>query len=394
MPGPLEGIKILDFTRWQQGPHATAMLSDMGAEIIKVEERGIGDLGRGLYMSEDGFCAYFEAHNRGKKSITLDVRKEKGKEIVYKLVEQVDVVAENFRKGVMDRLGFSYEKLSQINPKIVYASGSGYGTQGPLTYRPSYDIVGQGMSGLMVAQGGGPGRDPQIMACAPADQVSSMIFAYGIVLGVVARERFGIGQAIDVSLLGSCFTLQPWPIAGYLRSKQLFGGSDRYMRSPAFNIFKCKDEKWVVIAMLDARMWPQYCKAVGREAWTEEYADVRKRTQNHAKLVKELEEQVYPARTQAEWMDHMDKHEIPNGPIYDYEEVASLEQTLANDYVVTLEHPTYGPIREVGIPVKFGKTPGAVQGVAPDLGENTEEILLGLGYDWEQIAELVGEEVI
>ncbi|HEV2126881.1 MAG TPA: CoA transferase, partial [Chloroflexota bacterium] len=219
MKSPLNGIRILDFTRFQQGPHGTVMLGDMGADIIKVEAPNGGDLGRSLGLQPDGFCAYFEAHNRNKRSITLDLQRPEAKEVIYDLVGQVDVTVENFRRGVMDRLGFGYEKFREINPRIIYASASGYGPKGPLADRPSYDTIGQAMGGIMIAQAGGPGNDPELIVGGLADQVGSMMLAYGITMALVARERHGVGQQVDVSLLGSQIALQGWGITRYLRQR-------------------------------------------------------------------------------------------------------------------------------------------------------------------------------
>src|SRR5689334_3379390 len=161
MPAPLDGITILDFTRWQQGPFATVMLSDMGADVIKVEERGLGDLGRALGARPDGFSSYFEAHNRNKKSITVNLRCDEGRRTVHQLAERVAAGTKNFRPGVMDRLGTGYQALKQLNPRIIVASASGFGQRGPLAQRPSFDVIGQAMGGIMMAQGGGPGSEPQ-----------------------------------------------------------------------------------------------------------------------------------------------------------------------------------------------------------------------------------------
>ena len=191
MDGPLTGIKILDFTRFQNGPHATVMLSDMGAEIIKIERPGEGDPGRALGREEDGFCAYFEALDRGKKSMTIDLAKEEGALIIRKLLEEVDVLTENFRPGLLDSLGFGYEDVRQINPQLIYAVNSGFGSEGDWAPRGSFDIVTQGMTGAMIGQAGGPGNTPIQIPWGLADQVGSMIFAYGIMAAIVARERYG-----------------------------------------------------------------------------------------------------------------------------------------------------------------------------------------------------------
>ena len=203
MPAPLEGIRILDFTRFQNGPHATVMLSDMGADVLKVERPGEGDPGRSLGRQPDGWCAYFEALDRGKRSMTLDMGTEQGREIVLKLAARSDVVTENFRPGVMDRLSVGYEALRKVNAKLIYATNSGFGPEGEWAERGSYDIVAQGMSGAMIAQGGGPGAEPVQGPWGLADQVGSIVFAFSIMTALVARERHGVGHRGGDGLQGA-----------------------------------------------------------------------------------------------------------------------------------------------------------------------------------------------
>src|SRR5712691_4680100 len=209
MNRPLDGVRILDWTIWQQGPVATMMLGDLGAEVIKLEERVGGDPGRGvmsvagvLIGTSEGHNFYFEANNRHKKSLTLDLKKPEAKEIVYKLVEKSDVFAQNFRKGVAARLGLDYQTLSQYNPKLIYASASGYGPEGPDSGEPSFDYMGLARSGIMNAVGE-PDMDPQSITGGIADQMGAIMLAYGVMTALVVRERYGIGQEVDTSHLGS-----------------------------------------------------------------------------------------------------------------------------------------------------------------------------------------------
>ena len=188
MQGPLAGIRILDFTRFQQGPFATVLLSDLGADVIKVEERINGDLGRSLGLESDGWCGYFEAFNRNKRSITIDVRKPEGQEIIRKLIPSIDVVTDNFRPGVMGRLNLDLEQLRPLNPLIITANASGFGAKGDFSQLPGFDIVGQAIGGYMSNQGGGPGVTPRRGVSGSADQVGAMIFALGIVSAIVSRD--------------------------------------------------------------------------------------------------------------------------------------------------------------------------------------------------------------
>lgn len=391
--GPLDGIRVLDFTRYQQGPWATVMLGDMGAEIIKLEERTTGDLGRALGRQPDGFCAYFEAHDRNKKSITVDVRKQEGKDIVYKLVERVDVVAHNFRPGVMDRLDLGYERLKAINPRIIYASASGFGPDGPIATRPSYDVIGQAMGGIMVTQGGGPGREPRMALPGVADQVGAMFFAYGISMALLARERFGIGQQVDASLYGSQIALQAMNFTAALRAG--VHPQSRPQGSPTFRAYGCADGKWVAVGVLDPAVYPRLCAAVARPdlAADERFAEPFARWTNADALEGELAA-AFCASPRDYWLDSLIAHDVPCGPVQDYVEVASCPQALANGYITAIDHPSLGELRVVGTPIRLSDTPASIRMPAPELGQHTEEILLDLGFDWPQIEALKAAEVV
>jgi len=393
MPAPLEGIKVLDFTRYQQGPFATVMLADMGADVIKVEERRNGDLGRALGAQPDGFCGYFEAHNRNKRSITLDVRTEKGKQIVRRLAERVDVVVENFRPGVMDRLGIGYADLKAVNPRIIMASASGYGMRGPDAKKPSFDIIGQAVGGIMVSQGGGPENEPQMVTAGFADHVGAMFLAFGVAMALIARDRFGIGQHLDASLLGGQIAFQAM---GYCRSLQngvhssfVAGGN------PLFRAYGCADGKWLAIGILDPKVWPSLTAALDRPdlEHDQRFAVPFARHDNAHELTGHLAE-IFRTRPRDEWLKLLEQHDVAAGPVRDHVEAAEDPQVLANEYIVTVEHPHIGPIRVPGIPVNFSETPGSVRTAAPELGQHTEEVLLELGYTWEEMGQLREEEII
>jgi crotonobetainyl-CoA:carnitine CoA-transferase CaiB-like acyl-CoA transferase len=366
------------------------MLADMGAEVIKVEQRHVGDLGRSLGRQPDGFCAYFEAHNRGKKSLSVDVKRPEGKEIVYKLVARSDVVAHNFRPGVMERLGFGYDTLKQINPRIIYAGASGFGARGPLADRPGYDIIGQGMGGIMVNQGGGPDRDPQTVMPGISDQVGGMMFAFGIAMALIGRERRGVGQQVDTSLYGSQISLQALYLTGALRS----GVQGARRTNPVFTAYPCGDGKWLTIGIIDPAVYAPLCQALDRLdlAYDERFGEPFARYANGDALAAEIGA-VFLSNTREYWLDRLVAHDVPCGPVQNYVEVGEDTQALANGYITTVEHPKLGPLRVVGVPAQLSETPGSV-GVAPELGQHAEEILLTLGYDRDQIAALVQADVI
>ena len=388
--GPLDGIRIVDFTRYQQGPWGTTMLADMGAEVIKVEQRHVGDLGRSLGRQPDGFCAYFEAHNRGKKSLSVDVKRPEGREIVYRLVERSDVVAHNFRPGVMERLGLDYETLKQINPRIIYAGASGFGPRGPLATRPGYDIIGQGLGGIMVNQGGGPDHDPEAVVPGLSDQVGGMMFAYGIAMALIARERQGIGQQVDTSLYGSQISLQALNLTAALRA----GVQGTRRTNPVFTAYPCGDGRWLTVGVIDPDVYLPLCQALDRLdlAYDERFAEPFARYTNGEALAAEIGA-AFLSNTRDYWLGRLVEHDVPCGPVQNYIEVGEDPQALENGYITTVEHPKLGPLRVVGVPAQLSETPGSV-GVAPELGQHAEEILLTLGYDREQIVALVQADVI
>lgn len=392
---PLKGIRVLDFTRFQQGPSATVLLADMGAEVIKIEQRLVGDDGRRVYPDPDGFCAYFETLNRNKKSLTVDLRHPEGKQIVYRLVKTTDVVAENFRRGVMERLGLGYDTLSKINPRLIFASASAFGPKGPRRTMGGADIVAQAMGGLMMANK--EGDEPRLVAPAVADQVGGIVFAYGIVLALLAREKYGVGQAVDVSLVGSQVALQPASITRYLRSGQPALGSPRDRARPAFNIYETADKgKWIAIGMPgDERAWPSLCEALGVPEMGKDprFAGREDRIRQAKELMAAIQH-IFRTKTQREWLSILEKHDVPSGPVYDYAELAEDAQVKANDYIVSLHHPVHGEFRAPGQVVQLSQTPGKIHSLAPALGQHTEEILRQAGYSPEEIARLRQEEVI
>ncbi|MFN8507566.1 MAG: CoA transferase [Dehalococcoidia bacterium] len=385
MPGPLDGIRILDFTRYQQGPYATVMLSDLGADVLKVEEPARGDLGRSLGLQPDGWCSYFEAHNRNKRSLTVDLRKPDGREIVYKLIPEVDVVADNFRPGTMARYGLDYDSLVKINPAIITASASGFGPKGPHAFDPSFDIIGQGMGGIMSNQGGGPDEPPQSTLSGLADQVGAMVFALGICSAVVAKERQGIGQHVDVSLLGSQVALQALQLTGFLRGERQ--GPSPQRLNPVFTYFPSADGLYLTIGILDPKWWPNLCQALEcPELLTDaRFLTARDRQVNRLDLLGELD-RAFRLRPREENLRRLKAADVPSGPVHDYLAVSKEQQVLDNEYIVTLPHPSLGPVRVVNSPIRMSRNQVGAQRTAPELGQHTEEVLLALGYDWDKIA--------
>jgi crotonobetainyl-CoA:carnitine CoA-transferase CaiB-like acyl-CoA transferase len=404
MAMPLEGIRVVDWTIWQQGPVCTTMLGDLGAEVIKIEERERGDPGRGiLKMSgidlSDRPNFYFEANNRNKKSLAVDLRKPEGREIVQELVARSDVFVQNFRKGVAGRLGLDYATLSQRNPRLVYASATGYGPEGPDSGEPSFDHLGLARSGIMLAAGE-PGMPPLAIAGGIADQMGAIMLAYGVLAALLARERCGVGQEVDASHLGSMAMLQGLSLS----MKLMMGGAmprinRKQATNPLWNHYRCGDDRWIALAMLQPRRyWADLVRALGRpELAEDERLQSVPGLARHGAEVVAIFDEVFASRPRAEWIEHLRRS--PGDFIFtlvnDVNDLPDDPQVKANDYVVEFDHPQFGPTKMVGMPVRLSETPGNIRSPAPELGQHTEEILLELlECDWDRITELRKLEVI
>ena len=405
MKRPLDGVRIIDWTIWQQGPVSTMMLADLGAEVIKIEERVGGDPGRGvlsiagaLVGATSGPNFYFEANNRHKQSLTLDLKNPKAIEIVYQLAEKSDVFVQNFRKGVADKLGIGYEALSQRNPQLIYASATGYGPFGPDSGEPSFDYMGLARSGIMTAVGE-PQMEPLSIAGGIADQMGAIMLAYGVMAALLAREKYGMGQEVDISHLGSMTALQGLNVA----CKAILGKEFKRMPraaapSPLWNHYKCGDDKWICLAMPQQdRYWSDFCKVLGIEHVLEDprFATMGDRADNAKDLIPILDA-AFASQPRDAWMKA-----LKEGGDFIYTVVNTIadlptdEQMLANEYIVDYEHPSIGKTQLVGVPVRLSKTPGDPKGAAPEFGEHTERILTELlDYSWEDVAKLRDEEVI
>ena len=387
MAGPLEGYRILDFTRFQQGPYATVMLSDLGAEIWKVEPPG-GDPGRGVDSSPGEFNRYFEAHDRGKRSIVLDLRSDAGREVALRMAERVDAVIENYRPGVMDRLGLGYETLKALNPGIVMVSASAFGSLGPQAGEPGYDVIGQAMGGVMTLHAAGAEAEPVTLPGGFADQVGAMQACVALLAALLTRERNGGGgQQVDVSLLGSQIALQSVYLTGYMRTgEQQF---QRRRRMPTFSFYRASDGRWFVLAVVDAKNWHALCGLLEHPEWEadERFRDAPARMRNSDTL-EALLEVAFEDDDRAGWLRRLREVDIPCAPVNDYEAVAASEQVRANGYITEVADEAGELQPVVGMPWRFSRTPGAVQGHAPLLNADADALLAECGYDTAQIEDL------
>jgi CoA:oxalate CoA-transferase len=391
MPSAFTGVRILDFTRHQQGPSGTVLLSDMGAEVIKVEEPG-GEPGRASGLGPDGFSAYFEAHNRGKKSMTLNMTKPEAIEIVRRLIPSCDVITENYRPGVMERWGLGYEDLKQIRGDIILASASAWGREGPWAKRPGFDHVAQALSGVMVEQGGGPSEEPHALIGGFADQIGGMLLAFGVASALFVREQTGEGQHVDVSLIAGMTTLQAMPMTRFLRTGRQPGFEFR--RAATYTHYRCADGRYVAIAANTQEMWQRFCDVAAPDLKTDaRFAEPFGRFDHKMELVAILEE-LFLTKVSTEWTELMTAADVPNAPVLDYAGVAEHAQFWANGYLQEIEHQNLGKMRVPGSPVRMSKTPPRIQGGGSQLGQHTEEVLLEAGYAWEEIEAFHRAEVI
>ena len=395
MPKPLEGIHILDLTIWQQGTYATAILADLGADVIKIEERQAGDPGRGAWIApEVGLSAYFEAHNRGKRSIALDLKHPEGRRALLKLCESADAFVTNFRVQAMRGLHLAYDDISAVNPAIVYVMASGYGAEGPDAEVGAFDFLAQGRGGF--ASSNGEPDDPPIPTQVPiADQVGALHVAISILSGIASRDRTGRGARYDTSLLGSQLSLQSFDITSYLFSRQLRSRQYRGGSRPFWKIYKGGDGKWFVIGMLLDRAWPEFCNEIGRPDLLEDarFNTFRKRIGDHAKELIAIFDETFLTAPAREWVDRLNAIGLFTQMIQSYDELESDPQVIANSYIHNVERPGREPVPLVGTGIAVDGRPMLIERLAPELGEHTEQVLLEAGYSWDEIEALCRDGV-
>jgi len=383
MPLALEGIRVIDVTQIMAGPLCTMLLADLGADVIKIEPPGAGDLSRSLggarlhLRGRDN--APFLALNRNKRSVTLDLKTAAGRDALLALVRTADVLVENFRPGVMRGLGLDYDTVGAINPRIVYASISGFGAAGPWADRPGYDLIAQGMAGIMSVTGEAGGA-PVKCGVPIADLGAGLYAAIGIQAALLARERTGRGQRVETSLFEAALGLSVWEATEYFATDEAPQpqGSAHRLTAP-YQAFRTADG-WINIAALTASQWEHLCAAVEREdlAGDARFASNAARLANLPALVDALESALSHSDTQ-QWVARLLEAGVPAGPILDYAQVFALEHTRARAMVETVEHPAEGVVRTIGFPVKLSDTPARVRTPPPLLGQHTAEVLQELG---------------
>lgn len=390
----LSDIKVLDLTRVLAGPYATMILADLGAEIIKVEQPGTGDDSRAYGPYKNGESAYFMSLNRNKQSMTLNLKTPEGKQILKDLVKKVDVLVENFRPGAMQRLGLGYEVLKEINPRLVYATSTGYGQTGPYSQRPAYDAVVQAMGGIMSITGH-PETGPTRVGSSMGDITAGLFCAIGILAALHERESSGLGQMVDVAMLDCQVAILENAISRFEITGEIPRPiGNRHPSIVPFEPFATLTDPIMVAAGND-KLWETLCGLLGLEIASDpRFVTNPKRNENYDELRAILAER-FLTRTCAEWQQMFDAHGIPNGPINTVDKVVENEQVLAREMIVEVDHPVAGLTRIPGIPIKLSRTSGEIRKSAPVLGEDTETLLAGyLGLSHEEVAELRMKKVI
>ena len=394
MENLLEGVRVLDLTRVLAGPYASMVLADLGAEVIKVELPGQGDESRTFGPFQNGESAYFTSVNRGKKSVTIDLRKERGQELARQLASACDVLVENFRPGSMARFGLDYEALHKRFPRLVYASISGFGQTGPYAQRPAYDVIIQAMGGIASITGE-PGGEPVRVGSSIGDLSAALFGAIGILAALNRVQRMGAGQQVDISMMDCQVALLENALARYFVSGEVPAPlGSRHPAITPFQFFKASDG-YIVIAAGNEGLWRKLCEALELPGLVddERFADNARRTENHAELEPILAGALGRGAV-GEWCEVLGAAGIPCGPIHTIAQVADDAQVAARQMIVELVHPKAGVQALPNSPLKFSETPVQLERAAPLLGQHTDEVLEELGLDDETLAELRRDEVI
>ena len=393
MAGCMEGVKIIELGHVVAIPSAAAILADWGANVIKVEEPVVGDQARGTIRLEGGSFTnsihyVFEVMNRNKRGITLNLKSERGKEIMYELVKRSDVFMSNFQARTLARLGIDYQSLSRLNPRLIYATVSGYGNKGPKKDQPGYDYAAfWAYSGIM-DKVSDPHGLPRRQRPGIGDNITSMCIVSGISAALFARERTGRGQELSFSLYNTAvWALQSDIQVALSRGEELPYGNIKKSVNPLWNAYQTKDGRWLELCMLQSDLfWPRFCHVLGLGHLKDDarFESLQKREENCETLITIISE-IFFSKTLAEWEEILQKNELFYSPVQTVTEVVNDPQATENDFFIELDHPSGRRIKLLASPVLFNGVRPPIRLTAPELGQHTEEVLLELGYTWDDI---------
>ena len=389
-PLPLMGVKVLDVSQVMAGPYSCMLLADMGADVIKVEPPGSGDQTRGAmgFKMKGPDSMGFLNMNRNKRSIAINLKSEAGKAILFKLVKEADILVENYRPGVMKRLGVGYEVMSKINPALVYVSISGFGQSGPWAMRPGFDLMAQAMSGIMSVTGNGDGKP--VKAGVPVADIGCALFAtYAALSAYIGAKNTGQGQYIDASLFDSALAFSIWDTSEYwgTGNPPVALGTANRMTAP-YQAVKAKDG-YFVMGATNNKLWQKLCEILERPDLLQkvEYQTIAGRLGQREQLIQELENS-FALKSADEWIDLLLEHGIPAGPILDYPQAFESEHGRHRQMRIEIDHPLEGKVPNIGFAVKMQGTPQEVRRHPPLLGEHTQEVLMQAGFTPDEIKEL------
>jgi crotonobetainyl-CoA:carnitine CoA-transferase CaiB-like acyl-CoA transferase len=392
---PLEGVKVLDLTNVQAGPYCTMVLGDLGAEVVKIEDFPEGDASRRFdpKINDESYC--FAVLNRNKKSLALDIKAPRGKEVLMKLAAEADIVTENFRPGVVTKLGIDYAAMCRVNPALIYASMSGFGQTGPYGRKGGFDIIAQGMSGIMTMTGEPNGR-PAKVGIAMNDIASGVTCLYGILGAYIARLRTGKGQYLETSLLEAGLAWTPWEFGAWFGAGEVpTAMGSRHRRSAPYQAYRTQDG-YATVGATNEKLWNNFCNQVcGKPEWLTDprFATAPARLANVDALEREIEA-VFMTQPTSHWLAKLDAAQVPAGPVNRYDQTLADPQIAAREMVVDIEHPKIGPMKTIGLPLKSTGELTQIRRPAPWLGQHSEEVLRSLGYGANEIEALFAAEVV